>query len=303
MKYKAFTNSLKNSNVISKKIILLLSIGLSIISCKDTKKDNHEVVKDTIKPKITLHVFDGGKIKVNNLELFSEDTTYHGQTKTFADAFYVIQHPKGNLIWDGGLPENLVGLPEPFTSPDGFFTVSRKDSVVNQLATIGLTVADFNYIALSHSHFDHVGHANAFKDATWLVQENEYDFFTSDSAQTKHADIYAMIKELKNVQKLHGDYDVFGDSTVVIKPMPGHTIGHQVLYLNIGLEKPLLLTGDLYHFEENRIHKRTPMFNYDIPMTKKSMETFEAFAKANNADVIIQHSPKDFDRLKQLLKN
>ena len=307
MKYKVFTNSLKNNKAMSKNLIGLLFIGLSIISCKDLKKGAKEGFADAIKkdtlPKITLHVFDGGKILVNNLELFSEDTTYHGQTKTFADAFYVIQHPKGNLIWDGGLPENLVGLPEPFTDPSGAFTVSRKDSVVNQLKTIGLTVADFKYIALSHSHFDHVGHANAFKDATWLVQENEYDFFTSDSAQIKQADIYNAIKDLKNIQKLHGEHDVFGDGTVVIKPMPGHTIGHQVLYLNIGLEKPLLLTGDLYHFEENRTHKRCPIFNYNIPQTKESMEAFEAFAKTNNADVIIQHSQEDFDKLKHLLKS
>ena len=283
-----------------KKIITLLLIGILLISCKDTKKE--QTVKKELKPKVTLHVFDGGKIVANNLELFSEDTTYHGQSKTLADAFYVIQHPKGNLIWDAGLPENLVGLPEPFTDPSGAFTVSRKDSVKNQLKTIGLTVDDFKYIALSHSHFDHVGHANAFKNATWLVQENEYNYFTSDSAKVKHADIYGMIKDLKNVQKLHGDYDVFGDGTVVIKTMPGHTIGHQVLYLNIGLEKPLLLTGDLYHFEENRMHKRCPVFNYNIPQTKKSMKAFEAFAKENNADVFIQHSQKDFERLQKLLK-
>ncbi len=301
MKYNVFTNTLKNRKVMSKKIVLLL-IGLSIISCKDTKKDDDSAKKD-LQPKITLHVLDGGKIVANKLDLFSEDTTYQGQSKTLADAYYVIQHPKGNLIWDGGLPENLVGLPEPFTGPNGAFTVSRKDSVVNQLKEIGLTVDDFKYIALSHSHFDHIGHANAFKNSTWLVQENEYDFFTNDSAQIKQADIYDMIKELKKVKKLNGDYDVFGDGTVVIKSMPGHTIGHQVLYLNIGLEKPLLLTGDLYHFDENRTYKRAPMFNYNIPQTKKSMETFEAFASANNADVFIQHSQKDFDRLKAILKN
>ena len=196
-----------------------------------------------------------------------------------------------------------MALPKPFTDPTGAFTVSRKDSVVNQLKTLGLTPNDFKYIAMSHSHFDHVGHANHFKNATWLVQENEYDYYTNDSAQVKHADIYSMIKDLKNVQKLHGDYDVFGDSTVVIKSMPGHTIGHQVLYLNIGLQKPILLTGDLYHFEENRTNRRAPIFNYDIPQTKKSMEAFENFAKENNADVFIQHSQKDFDRLKALLKS
>ena len=287
------------------KKILYFFIGISIISCKDFKegfKDGYTNANEVTKAKVTLHVLDGGAVQANNLELFSEDTTYTGQSRGFADAYYVIKHPKGNLMWDAGLPENLVGMVQPYTDPSGAFTVSRKDSLVNQLKAIDMTIDDFKYIALSHSHFDHVGHANTLKKATWLVQENEYDFFTNDSAKIQQADIYNSIKELTNIQKLNGDYDVFGDSTVVIKSMPGHTIGHQVLYLDLGLEKPILLTGDLYHIEENRIFKRAPIFNYDIPMTKKSMEAFEAFAKEKNADVFIQHSVQDFERLTALLK-
>lgn len=278
------------------KKILLLFVLIAFFSCK---KENNKL-KNT-KPKVTLHVFNGGKIMVNNLELFSQDTTYHGQTKEFADAFYVIQHPKGNLIWDAGLPENLINLPKPFTDPSGAFTVSRKDSLVHQLNTIGLTVKDFKYIALSHSHFDHIGHANSFKDATWLVQENEYNYVTNDSAQIKEPDIYKRIKDLKKTKLLNGDFDVFEDGTVIIKYMPGHTIGHQTLFLNIGLEKPILLTGDLYHFQENRVNKGVPIFNYNVEQTLKSMESFEKFAKENNAEVIIQHSPKDFEKLKKVL--
>ena len=120
--------------------------------------------------------------------------------------------------------------------------------------------------------------------------------------KVQQADIYNSIKDLQNVKKLNGDFDVFGDGTVVIKSMPGHTIGHQVLYLDLDLEKPILLTGDLYHIEENRTFKRAPSFNYDIPMTKRSMQAFEAFATAKNADVFIQHSVADFDRLTELLK-
>lgn len=277
------------------KKLLILLLALGIVSCKTSEK---EAV-----PKVKLYVLDGGSIRVNNLELFSQDTTYQGQSKQFADAYYVISHPKGNLMWDAGLPESLVGLNEPYTGPSGAFTVSRKDSLIHQLTEIGFKISDFKYIALSHSHFDHVGHANYLKDATWLVQENEFDFFTSDSAKVKQADIYNSIKELKNVQKLNGDFDVFGDGTVVIKSMPGHTIGHQVLYLNIGLEKPLLLTGDLYHFEENRLHKGVPIFNYNAEQTIESMNAFEAFAKEKNAEIIIQHAPQDFEKLKKLLKN
>ena len=273
------------------KKILFLLLTISIVSCKNSEK------KEVEKAAVKLYVLDGGSILVKKLEAFSQDTTYTGQTKQFSDAYYVISHPKGNLMWDAGLPEQLV-VPEPYHEPSGVFAVQRADSLANQLKTIGFKIADFKYFAMSHSHFDHIGHANYMKDATWLVQENEYNSVVGDSLKAKNPAVTALTK----VQKLNGDHDVFGDGTVVIKSMPGHTVGHQVLYLDLGLEKPILLTGDLYHFEENRTSRGVPSFNYDVKQTLESMDKFEAFAKEKNAEVIIQHSPLDFERLKKLLK-
>jgi len=277
-----------------------LLIGLVAFSCKDVKKEQaaQESEAGTAnRAEVKLYTFDGGTVMVNNLELFSQDTTYHGQAKEFSDAFYVVSHPDGNLMWDAGLPEGLAAMEEPFTSPDGNFTVSRKDSLANQLEQIGLKVEDFKYIALSHTHFDHSGHANLLKAATWLVQEPEYDFITSDESQKNNADNYNAIKELTNVKKLNGDYDVFGDGTVVIKCMPGHTPGHQVLFLDLGEHGPLLLSGDLYHLYENREHKRVPIFNFDVEQTLASMEKFEEFAAEKHAKVYLQHQKEDFKKM------
>lgn len=278
---------LQFENITMKRIGIILIIAISIVGCKKAEK------KEVTKPKVKLYALEGGSILVNKLEVFSQDTTYTGQTKQFTDAYYVISHPKGNLMWDAGLPEQLV-LPEPITPPPGTFTVRRPDSLVNQLASIGFKIEDFDYFALSHHHFDHTGHANYMKNATWLVQENEYNFLAGDSTKINPA-----IKDLTKVKTLNGDYDVFGDGTVVIKSMPGHTIGHQVLYIDLGLEQPVLLTGDLYHFEENRANRGVPSFNYNVEQTLESMDKFEAFAKEKNANVFIQHSPADLERIKK----
>ncbi|CAM1348949.1 N-acyl homoserine lactonase family protein [Tenacibaculum insulae] len=278
------------------KKILFIALSVLIIGCKKTEKK--EVANEIKKPEVKLFQLVGGSILVNKLEVFSQDTTYTGQTKQFTDAYYVISHPKGNLMWDAGLPESLV-LPKAVTPGDGTFTVQRPDSLANQLKSIGFKIEDFKYFAMSHSHFDHTGHANYMKNATWLVQENEYNSVAGDSLTKKDPAVAA----LKNVQKIKGDYDVFGDGTVVIKYMPGHTIGHQVLYVEAtGVKKPILLTGDLYHFEENRTNKGVPSFNYNVEQTIASMQKFEAFAKEKNAEVIIQHSPKAFKKLQNLLK-
>jgi len=281
------------------RLLVLIALAL-IVSCKETKKEKPEdamAKEEMVKPDVKLYTFNGGDVLVNKLELFSQDTTYQGQSKEFANAFYVISHPKGNLMWDAGLPEALVASSEPITPPGGAFTISRKDSVINQLASIGMTPADFKYIGLSHSHFDHTGHANVLKNATWLVQESEYDFITSDAIKNSGQGLYEAIQELTNVQKLNGDFDVFGDGTVVIKSMPGHTPGHQVLYLDLAKNGPTLLTGDLYHLYENREHKRVPSFNTDAAQTLASMDAFESFAKEKNAKVYIQHQKEDFNKL------
>ncbi|WP_222982838.1 N-acyl homoserine lactonase family protein [Flagellimonas meishanensis] len=278
---------------------LALFLIIAMVSCKQTKREtasNKDENLEMAKTEVKLYTFSGGTVNANKLELFSQDTTYTGQSREFADAFYVISHPKGNLMWDGGLPEGLVGMPEPFTSPDGAFTVSRKDSVAHQLASIGMTVDDIDYFSVSHTHFDHIGHANVFKGSTWLVQEKEYDFITSEETQKNNPDNYNAIKELTNIKKINGDYDVFGDGSVIMKFMPGHTPGHQVLYLNLAEHGPLLLSGDLYHFDENREYRRVPIFNYDVAQTKESMAAFEAFAEEKGAKVYLQHSKADFEK-------
>ncbi|NER17041.1 N-acyl homoserine lactonase family protein [Spongiivirga citrea] len=282
-----------------KKLLIAFSL-IAIVACKQNKKESDTAdttQEKAVKPAVKLYAFSGGTVQANMLELFSQDTTYTGQSKTFADAFYVIEHPDGVLVWDGGLPEALTTLEEPFTDPSGAFTVSRKDSVKNQLASIGMKIDSVKYFSLSHTHFDHTGHANAFKNSTWIVQEAEHSFITSDSIKVQQADNYNAVKELTNVMKIDGDHDVFADGSVIIKSYPGHTPGHSALYIDLPKTGPVLLTGDLYHFEENREFKRVPSFNYDVEMTKKSMYAFEAFAKEKGAQVFIQHSPNDFKKI------
>jgi glyoxylase-like metal-dependent hydrolase (beta-lactamase superfamily II) len=283
------------------KYFLLWSVFLLalLLACKgDDKKDPSLAAADPVaKPDIRLYTLDGGTVVVNNLELFAQDSIYRGKSSEFADAYYVIEHPEGTLMWDAGLSEALIGMDEPFTSPDGNFTVSRKESMATQLKAIGMSPGDIDILALSHTHFDHSGHAEALPDATWLVQKDEYDWVMSTEVREQQPDMYNAVNDLKKVRKISGDYDIFGDGTVVIKFMPGHTPGHCALYLELPESGPVLLSGDLYHLSLNRLHKRVPIFNTDVKQTLSSMETFEAFADSTGARVILQHSKEDFDKM------
>lgn len=280
-----------------KLIILLITLSL-VVACKKDKKESvvEQTETEVKKEPIKMFMFDGGTVQVNMLEIFSQDDAYKGQSKTFADAFYLIQHPDGNLLWDAGLSEDLIGK-EPFTTPEGAFTVSRKTGIEEQLKSIGLSTNDVKYIALSHTHFDHSGSASKLPNAIWIVQENEYNFVTSEEQKKQSPDNFNAIKNLKALKKINGNYDVFGDGRVVIVSTPGHTPGHQSLFVDLEQEGPLMLTGDMYHMEESRENSRVPIFNHDVDKTLASMEVFETFAKDKGARVIIQHSSKDYNSL------
>ena len=76
---------------------------------------------------------------------------------------------------------------------------------------------------------------------------------------------------------------------MVIKSAPGHTPGHQVLFVDLVETGPIVLSGDLYHFPENRLLKRVPTFNFDDTQTLESMGLVEDFLITTGARLWIEH--------------
>ena len=80
---------------------------------------------------------------------------------------------------------------------------------------------------------------------------------------------------------------------------PGHTPGHQVLYLNLEETGPLVLSGDLYHSRLSRTDRRVPVFNVDGPQMLASMTNVEALVSESGATFWIEHDAALFKALKQ----
>ena len=95
------------------------------------------------------------------------------------------------------------------------------------------------------------------------------------------------------------EHDVFGDGSVIIKLAPGHTPGHQVLYLRLPRTGSVLLSGDLYHFPEARALNRVTIFDFDQAQTAVSREAIEAFLTKTGAQLWIQHDDIGNSRLKK----
>ena len=99
------------------------------------------------------------------------------------------------------------------------------------------------------------------------------------------------------VEPLPGDKDVFGDGTVVMLNMPGHTPGHHSLLVKLKEMGNVLITGDLAHFHENYDSNGVPTFNTDRAASLASLDRFKKIATNLKATVIIQHDARDIGKL------
>ncbi len=246
---------------------------------------------------IKLYVFDCGRLRTNDVSMFGLSNDQTSVRELFVPC-YLIEHPtKGRLLWDAGLPPALAGRGEQPLG-EGMSQV-YETSLVDQLAQMRLRPRDVDFVAFSHMHSDHVGSANAFTDSTLLIQEAEYDAAFRKPEENPFFE-YEHYRELAQSTKtlLSGDHDVFGDGSVQLISAPGHTPGHQVLFLRLEELGPLVLSGDLYHFEASRQLRIVPGFNTDKAQTLESMDKIEDLITKTKATLWIEHNLAQAQTLK-----
>jgi len=242
-----------------------------------------------------LYVFDGGVLESDpgRYRLTKEDV---GTTQLSIASFLVV-HPRGVLLWDTSAVADDEWTPagQPvvhrLTLDDGQTRqVTLQSTLRSQLAAAGYAPRDVTHLALSHYHWDHTANAGMFAGATWLVRQIERDAMFSDKATgTSRPQTYAALKNSKTIIITTDEHDVFGDGTVILKAAPGHTPGHQVLYVNLPETGPVVLSGDLYHYQAERTMGKYPTFEFDKNQTRVSRAAVDTFLTKTKARLWIQH--------------
>jgi glyoxylase-like metal-dependent hydrolase (beta-lactamase superfamily II) len=246
-----------------------------------------------------LYILDCGDIKPMDPTLFGLKKEEIAGDGSFVTPCYLVVHAKGTLIWDvGQIPDAQV--PGDGTEAVVQEILKARQKLLPQLQKLGYTPADITYLAMSHYHLDHTANANLFAGSTWIVQQAEYDaMFGGKEFAIRDASSYDKLKDSRRITLNNADHDVFGDGTVIIKTAPGHTPGHQMLFLRLKKFGPLLLEGDLYHLPEERTLDRVPTFDFDAAMTRATRVKTEAFLKQTGAQMWIQHDPPTNAKLRK----
>jgi glyoxylase-like metal-dependent hydrolase (beta-lactamase superfamily II) len=238
---------------------------------------------------LRLYVLDCGIITPPNVDNYGLKVNEVADTRMVTPCF-LIAHPRGTLMWDTGeIPD---GAFKDGVSPQKLNNYTVERPLLPQLAALGYTPADITYLALSHYHGDHVANASQFAKSTWIVQKGDRDAILAPRAagsRVPDPKFFEGLADAKTILLNGEDRDVFGDGTVVIKSSPGHTPGHQSLFLKLAKTGDVLLSGDLYHYPEEITYKKIPNFDTDAAQTAKSREKIEDFVKQNHAQLWIQH--------------
>jgi glyoxylase-like metal-dependent hydrolase (beta-lactamase superfamily II) len=219
-------------------------------------------------------------------------------TRHLTDSCYLIRHGRDLMLWDAGLGAELLGHPMPYRIGSTSMVALHR-SIVAQLAALGLRPRQVGILAFSHVHADHVGQAAAFSHARLIVGREDWQMLTAakpppalDPARLRPWIAGSAPKTLVN-----GDYDVFGDGSVVMLATPGHTPGHYSLLVRLQTFGAVMLSGDLYHSEPQRERQEPAPHDFDRAATLRSFHRFEAMAAALHATVVVQHYPGDISKL------
>jgi len=241
---------------------------------------------------MSLWRLDCGDFQINDINAFMSDTSeYPARPKRLVGSCYLIRHGDAYMLWDTGMAGALVGHPD--VNP--LMTVSLRGRIVDQLGRIGVRPEQVSIVGISHYHGDHTGQARDFPGARLLMGAGDIATLRTRPAAAQ-ADLAHWLSGGGQLTEVQGDLDVFGDGSVVMLNMPGHTPGHHALLVRLA-SGPVMLSGDTYHFAEQVPHRGVPPFNTDRADSLASMDRFDRLARNLHARVIIQHEPADVAKL------
>jgi glyoxylase-like metal-dependent hydrolase (beta-lactamase superfamily II) len=244
---------------------------------------------------VRLYVFDCGLLNVTTegVQRYHVTPAQVGETRMAVPCF-LVAHPRGTLMWDlGVIPDGDVDAQPQGAraSFGGAFGAIVTRTLRSQLALIGYRPADITYFALSHAHIDHSANANGFAASTWLARPAERDFMWANNNTRVNPFFYTQLKNSKAVVIIDRDeHDVFGDGQVIIKSAPGHTPGHQVLVLRLAATGRVMLSGDLYHYAQERTLRLAPPDNEaNVQQSVASRAMIEEYLQKTKTTLWIEH--------------
>ena len=200
--------------------------------------------------------------------------------------FFLIRHPEGDVVVDGGNP--LVVARDPHMHwgvlADQFRVhMTEAQHCVAQLGQLGVAP-------------DSLGH---FPEATVVVHGRELDAARAADPPERQGYVRADFERASlQWRRVEDDLDLFGDGVIRLLQTPGHSAGHMSLLLDLPASGPILLTADAVDSLaqwEGQLPLRALHSRDDAA---RSLERLRGLARETGALVVLGHDPENWSQLK-----
>lgn len=164
----------------------------------------------------------------------------------------VIKHPQGTVLFDTGVGKVTA---QAFAKNSWLnrilFGFQPGRPAVEQLREHGIEPKNIHAILISHLHWDHSGGIPDFPGVPVWVQKEEYDaainghlpaYFPEQQPTDARWHFYTL--EDKPWEGFPRSLDIFGDGSLVLAGLPGHTPGHTGLFVRAANGKHYFFIGD-----------------------------------------------------------
>ncbi|PZW36503.1 glyoxylase-like metal-dependent hydrolase (beta-lactamase superfamily II) [Thermosporothrix hazakensis] len=207
-------------------------------------------------PEIDISFFRCGSTQVP--EWLLQQGVLSWRPRTIAHSAVLIRHPRATFLYDTGLCEAISIRFIAEQSPFFRRTLGRLTQEKSLSELLGGISLDF--ALLSHLHWDHVGGVPDIPGVPLRVSRIEYEsLLQSRDNEKKELTLRLMQNNPVEVFDLEpGDIagfsaaqDLFGDGSLLLISLPGHTPGNTGLLIQRSNGSPLFLVGDAGHIVEN----------------------------------------------------
>lgn len=225
-------------------------------------------------------------------------------SKTFISGLvaFMVEHPRGRLLIDAGVGRNLREHLK--TTPrlmQAVANLSVKQPTIDALAARGLGPGDLHGVVLTHSHWDHVSALEDLREVpVWISPEELAHARSDDEGGKLYRQLEALgqfqLHELSFLDGAYGPFaeshDFFGDGSVVLVQMPGHTPGSVAVFVTLP-GKRFLVIGDIswtregvdWPAEKPWLTRR--MVDYDAGAVREQLILLHQLQRANPELVIV----------------
>jgi glyoxylase-like metal-dependent hydrolase (beta-lactamase superfamily II) len=216
-------------------------------------------------------------------------------------AMYIIDHPRGLVLYDTGTNVAIADGNCASYWGEGlcaaFHGQQTRDEVIDRwLEKFGYSVSDVKYVVTSHMHLDHGGNTEMFPDAVHVVQKAEMQAAWWPEKVQRAAFVLGDYDDARDFDylQLEGDFDLFGDGTMVVLETIGHTQGHQSLMVKLKNTGTLLLAGDAVYTPENE-NGVTPGITWSTNESMKSIDKLKMIRDREQGEIWYSHGRAQFE--------